>query len=151
MNVNVWHSITTTKFSEEWFWHIIIVFVFLFSPPWRWPREWPKHVRGYYVIKLYSYCQVHLLVTLKSLYMDSLLRATTDSSAHVRENLGDCRTLCSGLLLSSQYPEAPAIGRFATSFFSSLFFWLLSLSKQMLRPFPSSRLVLRASHAGLPN
>jgi hypothetical protein len=51
------------------------------------------------------------------MFLDSLLGETTDSSAHVRGNLGDCHTLCSGLLLSSQCPEAPAIGHFATSFF----------------------------------
>jgi hypothetical protein len=124
MNVILLHSIMTPQFSVEWFRHITIVFMFLFSSPWWWPHECSKHVDGYYVIKLHSYNQVNLLVPLKSLYtfLDSLLRETTDSSTHVRENLGDCYTLCSGLLLSSQYPEAPAIGRFATSF-SFLFFF----------------------------
>ena len=119
MNVILLRGIITPQFSVEWFRYIIIVFVFLFSPPWRWPHEWPKHVDGCYVVKLCSYNQVHLLVPFKSLYMflDSLLRETTDSSTHVREYFGDCRTSCSGLLLSSQYPEAAAIGRFATSFF----------------------------------
>jgi hypothetical protein len=51
------------------------------------------------------------------MFPDSLLRETADSNTHVSENLGDCHTLCSGLLLSSQYPEAPAIGRSAASFF----------------------------------
>ena len=30
---------------------IMIVIVFLFTPPWRWPQEWPKHVCDYSVIK----------------------------------------------------------------------------------------------------
>jgi hypothetical protein len=29
------------------------------------PREWPKHVGGYYTIKLHSHTQVHLMVFLK--------------------------------------------------------------------------------------
>ena len=33
--------------------HIVITFVFLFLPLWRRPHEWPKHVGGHYVIKLY--------------------------------------------------------------------------------------------------
>jgi len=28
----------------EWFRHISITLTFLFSPPWRWPHEWPKQV-----------------------------------------------------------------------------------------------------------
>jgi len=24
------------------------VIVFLFSPPWKWPHEWPKHFGGFY-------------------------------------------------------------------------------------------------------
>jgi len=109
----------------EWFRRIIIVFVFLFSSTWRWPHEWLKHVGGYYVIKLYSCNQVHLLVPVKSLYMflDSLLRETADSNTHVSENLGDCHTLCSGLLLSSQYPEALAIGPFCRKLFFLFFFF----------------------------
>jgi len=39
----------------------LIVFAFLFSPPWRRPHERPKHVDDYYVTKLHSYTQVHLL------------------------------------------------------------------------------------------
>jgi hypothetical protein len=30
--------------TVEWFRHILILLTFLFSPPWRWPHEWPKHV-----------------------------------------------------------------------------------------------------------
>jgi hypothetical protein len=38
------HNILVTKiillifFTVDWFWHIMIVIVFLCSPPWRWPR-----------------------------------------------------------------------------------------------------------------
>jgi hypothetical protein len=35
----------------------VAVFRVVFSP-----REWPKHVGDYYVIKLHSYIQVHLLI-----------------------------------------------------------------------------------------
>jgi hypothetical protein len=28
----------------------------LFTPPWRWPHKWPKHVGGYPVIKLLWIC-----------------------------------------------------------------------------------------------
>jgi len=28
----------------EWFRHFLIMFVFLFSSPWRWTHKWPKHV-----------------------------------------------------------------------------------------------------------
>jgi hypothetical protein len=51
------------------FLHIIIVNVFLFVAPCRWPHECPKHVGGYRVIKLHSYTQVHLLVFSKVLYI----------------------------------------------------------------------------------
>jgi len=44
---------------------IIIVIVFLFLPPRRWPHKWPKHVNGSYVIKLLSYTEVYLMVLLK--------------------------------------------------------------------------------------
>jgi len=33
--------------TVEWLRHIFIIFVFLFSPPWRWPHEWPKHVGAF--------------------------------------------------------------------------------------------------------
>jgi hypothetical protein len=49
----------------EWLRLTMIVFVFLFSPPWGWPHHWPKHVSNYCVIKLHPYIQVHLLVFLK--------------------------------------------------------------------------------------
>jgi len=44
------------------------VCLFLFSSPWRWLHEWPKHVGGSYVIKLHSQIQVHLLVFLNKRY-----------------------------------------------------------------------------------
>jgi hypothetical protein len=31
-----------------------------------WPHKWPKHVGGFYEIKLHSYTLVHLLVSLKN-------------------------------------------------------------------------------------
>jgi len=31
---------------------LLIIFVFLFSLPWRWPHEWPKNVGDHYAIKL---------------------------------------------------------------------------------------------------
>jgi hypothetical protein len=40
---------------------MIIVIEFLSLPPRRWAQGWPKHVGGYYVIKLHSYTQVPLL------------------------------------------------------------------------------------------
>jgi len=41
--------------SEPWsdLWYISIISVSLFSPPWRWPHGWPKHVVGYHAIKLH--------------------------------------------------------------------------------------------------
>jgi hypothetical protein len=30
--------------TVEWIRHILIILTFLFSPPWRWPHEWPKQV-----------------------------------------------------------------------------------------------------------
>jgi len=39
--------------TVEWFIHILIILVFLFSPPWRWPHEWPTHIEDHYAIKLY--------------------------------------------------------------------------------------------------
>ena len=52
-----------------------IAFVLLFSPPWRWPHEWPKHFYVYCVIKLHSYTQVHLLIFLKNVIL--LINART--------------------------------------------------------------------------
>jgi len=40
----------------------VIVIIFLFIPPCRWPHKWPKHVRGCLVIKLHQNTTVHLLV-----------------------------------------------------------------------------------------
>ena len=37
----------------KWFWFQHTKFVFLFSSPWRWPHEWPKHVSDYCVIKYF--------------------------------------------------------------------------------------------------
>jgi hypothetical protein len=31
----------TAELIKLW---IVIIFLFLFSPAWRWPREWQKHV-----------------------------------------------------------------------------------------------------------
>lgn len=61
------------------------------------------------------------------MFLDSLLRETADSNTHVSENLGDCHTLCSGLLLSSQYPEALAIGPFCRKLFFFYFFSSLAV------------------------
>ena len=55
-------------FNLKWFLHIIIAFVSFFSLPWRWPYEWPKHVRDNYVIKFYSQIQVHFLIPFTILY-----------------------------------------------------------------------------------
>ena len=70
---NFWYSIliavlpfnqnynkTTWHLPVEWYWHPIIIFVFLFLSPWRWQHACPKHVSGHYVIKLHSYIQAHL-------------------------------------------------------------------------------------------
>ena len=46
----------------QWFRYTINIFVFLQLPPWRWPRDWPKHVGGHYIIKLHHKTKVHLLV-----------------------------------------------------------------------------------------
>ena len=40
----------------------VIVILFLFIPPWRWPNKWSKHVGGYPVITLHQNDIVHLLV-----------------------------------------------------------------------------------------
>jgi hypothetical protein len=40
--------------TVEWSRHIIIVLVFLFIPPWRWPNEGLKHVSCHCVLKLHS-------------------------------------------------------------------------------------------------
>jgi len=34
----------------------------LFSPPWRWPHEWPKHVCDHYAIKLHD--MIYLLTAI---------------------------------------------------------------------------------------
>jgi hypothetical protein len=38
----------------------VIVIIFMFIIPARWPHMWPKHVGGYFVIKLYQNIIVHL-------------------------------------------------------------------------------------------
>jgi hypothetical protein len=48
--------------NVEWFRYILIIFVFLFSPPWRWPHEWLKHAGDHFTIKLNPYSQAHLFV-----------------------------------------------------------------------------------------
>jgi len=40
----------------------LILFVYLFSLPWVWSREWPRHGGDCYVTKLYSYNKVHIFV-----------------------------------------------------------------------------------------
>ena len=52
----------TTFKTVKWFRHILIIFVFLFSPPWRWQHKWPKHVVEHYTIKLQPQNQVHFLI-----------------------------------------------------------------------------------------
>ena len=44
-----------------WFTHTIIILVLLFSSPWRWSHEWPKHVGDHYVIKLHPQNQSALV------------------------------------------------------------------------------------------
>jgi hypothetical protein len=46
------------------------------------------------------------------------------------------------------HPEGPATGHLDTGFLG--FYWFSSVFKQMLRWFPSSKLLLHASHAALP-
>jgi hypothetical protein len=41
---------------------LVVVIVFLFMPPWRWPHKWRKHVVGCPVIKLYRNIILYLLV-----------------------------------------------------------------------------------------
>ena len=43
--------------TVEQFRHILIILVFLSSPPWGWPREWQKHVGDHYAIKLHAWNQ----------------------------------------------------------------------------------------------
>jgi len=38
--------------TVEKFRHVLSIFIFLFSPPWRWSREWPKHVGDHCAVKL---------------------------------------------------------------------------------------------------
>jgi len=54
-------------------------------------------------------------------------------------------TLDAGLLARSQYPEGPATGHLDTGFS-----WFPRVYKRMLRWFPSSKLLLHASHVVLP-
>jgi hypothetical protein len=39
--------------TVNWITPILVIFVFLFSPPWGWQREWPKHVGDLCAIKLH--------------------------------------------------------------------------------------------------
>jgi hypothetical protein len=32
----------------------VMVLIFLFIPPWRWPHKWPKHAGGYPAVKLHQ-------------------------------------------------------------------------------------------------
>jgi len=59
-NYNFWYCILIILRENymifktvEWLKHILIIFVFLFSPPWRWPHECPKHVGDHYAVKLH--------------------------------------------------------------------------------------------------
>jgi hypothetical protein len=52
--------------SVERFRQIVISLSFSFSPPWRWPHEWSKHVDDYSVIKLQSQIRAHLLALFKN-------------------------------------------------------------------------------------
>jgi hypothetical protein len=40
----------------------IIIFLFSFSPPWRWSYEWTKHVGDHYAVQFRTQIQVHVLV-----------------------------------------------------------------------------------------
>jgi hypothetical protein len=71
----------TCFLTENWFRHTIIVAAF-FLPPWRWPREWSKHVGGCYVIKLHSHPQVHLLIFLNILQNLKLFTRTSNTKFH---------------------------------------------------------------------
>ena len=53
------HNYSVLTHTSIMRWHIIIVFIFLFSPPWWWSHEWPKHVGDSYI---HSYTEVYLLV-----------------------------------------------------------------------------------------
>jgi hypothetical protein len=69
------------------------------------------------------------------------------SPSHLSLGLGCYYILSSaGLLASSQY----ASGRSSDRPFRHRFSWVSSVFKQMLRWFPSSKLLLHASHAALP-
>jgi len=61
--------------TVQWSRHTINIFVFLQLPPWRWPRDWPKHVGGHYIIKLHHKTKVHLLVFNKFYIRSAILLA----------------------------------------------------------------------------
>jgi hypothetical protein len=65
--LKTWNLTKTIWFlTVQWFWYIIIVFVFLFSSPWRWSHEWPQHVSDYYVLKIKFINPSAMLVLLKT-------------------------------------------------------------------------------------
>ena len=47
--------------TVDWFRHTIILIVFLFLPPWKWPHEWLKRVGVCHIIILHSDILVRLL------------------------------------------------------------------------------------------
>jgi hypothetical protein len=60
MHLGVWmqlYYIVITYMSRPVSAIHVVIYRVVFSP-----REWPKHVVDYYVIKLHSYTQVHLLI-----------------------------------------------------------------------------------------
>jgi hypothetical protein len=56
-NQNYFKSLTV-----DWFHYIIIVAVFLFLLPWRWPHEWSKHIGGL-VVCLFPWASVYCSLT----------------------------------------------------------------------------------------
>ena len=55
--------------TVDWFRHTIILIVFLFLPPWKWPHEWLKRVGVCHIIILHSDILVRLLFFLKYIWL----------------------------------------------------------------------------------
>jgi hypothetical protein len=76
--------------TVEWLRHIVLVFVLLFSSPWRWSDEWPKHVGDYNKITF-----IHLVAFVR-LFNNKIREVLPTSYDVVRDvnNIITLRTKC---------------------------------------------------------